>query len=56
MLQEYTKNQRHASKQANEHTSNVVVSLQSKLADTSMNFKDVLEIRTEVQSDKKHRA
>ncbi|KAI7857735.1 t-SNARE [Circinella umbellata] len=47
MLQEYTKGQRHPSKQATEHTSNVVVSLQSKLADTSMNFKDVLEIRTE---------
>ncbi|KAI9258869.1 t-SNARE [Phascolomyces articulosus] len=47
MLQEYTKNQRQPSKQANEHTSNVVVSLQSKLADTSMCFKDVLEIRTE---------
>ncbi|KAI9498756.1 t-SNARE [Zychaea mexicana] len=47
MLQEYTKNQRHPSKQATEHTSNVVVALQSKLADTSMSFKDVLEIRTE---------
>ncbi|ORZ03524.1 t-SNARE [Syncephalastrum racemosum] len=47
MLQDYTKGQKHPSKQANEHTSNVVVSLQSKLADTSMNFKDVLEIRTE---------
>ncbi|KAI8147010.1 t-SNARE [Fennellomyces sp. T-0311] len=47
MLQEYTKGQRQSSKQASEHTSNVVVSLQSKLADTSMCFKDVLEIRTE---------
>ncbi|KAI8374446.1 t-SNARE [Radiomyces spectabilis] len=47
MLQEYTKSQRQSSKQANEHTSNVVVALQSKLADTSMSFKDVLEIRTE---------
>ncbi|KAI7887292.1 t-SNARE [Mucor mucedo] len=47
MLQDYTKNQKQASKQASEHTSNVVVALQSKLADTSMCFKDVLEIRTE---------
>lgn len=47
MLQEYTKSQKYPSKQANEHTSNVVVALQSKLADTSMTFKDVLEIRTE---------
>lgn len=48
MLQEYTKHQKQVSKQATEHTSNVVVALQSKLADTSMTFKDVLEIRTEV--------
>lgn len=48
MLQDYTKHQKQISKQATEHTSNVVVALQSKLADTSMNFKDVLEIRTEV--------
>ncbi|KAI7867547.1 putative syntaxin [Spinellus fusiger] len=47
MLKDYTKHQKHASKQASEHTSNVVVALQSKLADTSMSFKDVLEIRTE---------
>ncbi|KAI9470987.1 MAG: t-SNARE [Benjaminiella poitrasii] len=47
MLQDYTKHQKQASKQASEHTSNVVVALQSKLADTSMSFKDVLEIRTE---------
>ncbi|KAI9313764.1 t-SNARE [Dichotomocladium elegans] len=56
MLQEYTKNQRQPSKQATEHTSNVVVALQSKLADTSMSFKDVLEIRTEnmkVSKDKR---
>ncbi|KAI8642859.1 t-SNARE [Parasitella parasitica] len=47
MLQDYTKHQKQVSKQATEHTSNVVVALQSKLADTSMSFKDVLEIRTE---------
>lgn len=49
MLQDYTKHQKQSSKQASEHTSNVVVALQSKLADTSMSFKDVLEIRTEVK-------
>lgn len=51
MLQDYTKHQKQASKQATEHTSNVVVALQSKLADTSMSFKDVLEIRTEVRNE-----
>ncbi|KAI9595642.1 t-SNARE [Syncephalis fuscata] len=35
------------SKQAFEHSSNVVVSLQSRLATASMAFKDVLEVRTE---------
>jgi syntaxin 5 len=48
MLQNYTKTQKQSNKQVTEHTSNVVVALQSKLADTSMSFKDVLEIRTEV--------
>ncbi|KAI9020005.1 t-SNARE [Phycomyces nitens] len=47
MLQDYTKRQKQSSKQASEHTANVVITLQSKLADTSMSFKDVLEIRTE---------
>ena len=37
-------------KQLEEHTHNVVMLLQSKLADTSMTFKDVLEIRTQVRS------
>jgi syntaxin 5 len=32
----------------NEHNDNVVVLLQSKLANTSMGFKEVLEIRTQV--------
>lgn len=49
MLQTYSKDQKLGSKQATEHSSNVVVSLQSKLANTSMSFKDVLEIRTEVR-------
>lgn len=53
-LQAYVK-QRNASssrspevKQLEEHNHNVVMLLQSKLADTSMTFKDVLEIRTQV--------
>jgi syntaxin 5 len=37
-----------SSKQALEHSSNVVVLLQSRLANTSMTFKNVLEVRTEV--------
>ena len=37
-------------KQVDEHNHNVVMMLQSKLADTSMAFKDVLEIRTQVRS------
>lgn len=36
-------------KQIDEHNHNVVMLLQSKLADTSMTFKDVLEIRTQVR-------
>jgi syntaxin 5 len=35
-------------KEVDEHSENVVVLLQSKLANTSMGFKDVLEIRTQV--------
>ena len=35
-------------KQVDEHQHNVVMLLQSKLADISMAFKDVLEIRTQV--------
>ncbi|CAG8498029.1 1514_t:CDS:2 [Paraglomus occultum] len=47
LLQQYVRDQRENNKQADEHSSNVVVLLQSKLADTSMSFKDVLEIRTQ---------
>jgi len=36
------------SKQVEEHNSNVVMLLQSKLANMGMGFKDVLEIRTQV--------
>ena len=53
-LQAYLK-QRNAShaknplnKQVDEHNSNVVMLLQSKLASTSMTFKEVLEFRTQV--------
>ena len=37
-------------KQIEEHNHNVVMLLQNKLADTSMTFKDVLEVRTQVYS------
>jgi hypothetical protein len=37
-----------SSKQVEEHNSNVVMLLQSKLANMGMGFKDVLEIRTQV--------
>lgn len=61
-LQSYTK-QRNASsatktpegKQIEEHNHNVVMLLQSKLADTSMTFKDVLEIRTQNMKESKDR-
>jgi syntaxin 5 len=51
-LQSYLK-QRNSSKSAegkqiDEHNHNVVMLLQSKLANTSMSFKDVLEVRTQV--------
>jgi len=32
-----------------EHNKNVIMGLQSKLASTSMTFKDVLEVRTQVR-------
>jgi hypothetical protein len=51
-LQNLTRNQPPAKvqggKQVDEHNNNVVMMLQSKLANTSMGFKDVLEIRTQV--------
>jgi len=60
-LQEYLK-QRHvtssknpSSKQVEEHNSNVVMMLQSKLASTSMSFKDVLEVRTQNMKESKDR-
>ncbi|KAI0080338.1 integral membrane protein sed5 [Panus rudis PR-1116 ss-1] len=60
-LQSYVK-QRNAqgskspeSKQLEEHNHNVVMLLQSKLADTSMTFKDVLEVRTQNMKESKDR-
>lgn len=52
-LQAYVK-QRNTSdspegKLVEEHTNNVVMLLQSKLANTSITFKDVLEVRTQVR-------
>jgi len=43
------------SKQLEEHSHNVVMLLQSRLADTSMTFKDVLEIRTQNMKESKDR-
>lgn len=42
----------HEAKLLEEHQSNVVMLLQSKLVDISMAFKDVLEIRTQVSRSK----
>ncbi|KAI0931828.1 hypothetical protein AcW1_000876 [Taiwanofungus camphoratus] len=42
-------------KQLEEHNHNVVMLLQSKLADTSMTFKDVLEVRTQNMKESKDR-
>ncbi|THH18568.1 hypothetical protein EW146_g2453 [Bondarzewia mesenterica] len=61
-LQAYTKQQKaHSSsktpegKQVEEHNHNVVMLLQNKLADTSMAFKAVLEIRTQNMKESKDR-
>ncbi|KAL0951469.1 hypothetical protein HGRIS_008157 [Hohenbuehelia grisea] len=43
------------SKQVDEHNHNVVMLLQSKLATTSMSFKDVLEVRTQNMKESKDR-
>jgi syntaxin 5 len=59
-LQAYVKQQNSRtktieSKQIDEHNHNVVMLLQSKLANTSMTFKDVLEIRTQNMKESKDR-
>lgn len=49
-LQDMTKSRRYAhGKHMQSHSNSVVVSLQSKLANMSNNFKEVLEVRTEVR-------
>ncbi|CAG8444176.1 9162_t:CDS:10 [Diversispora eburnea] len=55
LLQQYVRDHKKNNTQANEHSSNVVVMLQSKLANTSMSFKDVLEIRTQNMKASKDR-
>ena len=45
-LQEFSKSRDENSQHAKKHSSSVVVSLQSKLANMSKSFKQVLEIRT----------
>ncbi|KAF9056570.1 t-SNARE [Panaeolus papilionaceus] len=59
-LQTYVKQRHSAStspeaKMIDEHNSNIVMMLQSKLANTSMTFKDVLEIRTQNMKESKTR-
>ncbi|KZV87770.1 t-SNARE [Exidia glandulosa HHB12029] len=58
-LQSYVKSQGQnkagTQKQVDEHNHNVVILLQNKLADTSVAFKDVLEIRTKNMKESKDR-
>jgi len=57
-LQAYTKSKKSSggsTTQVEEHNNNVVMLLQSKLANTSMSFKDVLEIRTQNMKESKDR-
>ncbi|KAI0034142.1 t-SNARE [Vararia minispora EC-137] len=60
-LQAYVKQRKQQSsktmevKQVEEHNNNVVMLLQNKLADLSMTFKDVLEIRTQNMKESKDR-
>jgi len=54
-LQEFSKNRDQNSQHAKKHSSSVVVSLQSKLANMSKSFKQVLEIRTENLKHQKER-
>jgi syntaxin 5 len=49
ILQSVKNGTRSSSKQASEHTNNVIISLQTKLADTSLSFKDVLELEVNTQ-------
>ena len=47
-LQGFMKQQQHQQQNTKAHSVNVVVALQSKLANMSTEFKQVLEVRTEV--------
>lgn len=53
--QRHSTNRSAANKLVDEHNANVVMLLQSKLATTSMTFKDVLEIRTQNMKESKDR-
>ncbi|EPX74144.1 SNARE Sed5 [Schizosaccharomyces octosporus yFS286] len=47
IVRQTSKGSRNKPAQINQHNENIVVSLQNSLADTSMNFKDILEVRTQ---------
>ncbi|EPY49265.1 SNARE Sed5 [Schizosaccharomyces cryophilus OY26] len=47
IVRQSSKGTRNKPAQINQHNENIVVSLQNSLADTSMNFKDILEVRTQ---------
>lgn len=49
-LQNFAKKQQDQKRSAIAHSANVVVSLQTKLAEMSTEFKQVLDVRTEVMS------
>ncbi|KAI8637023.1 syntaxin 5A, like-protein [Parasitella parasitica] len=51
ILQSVKNGNRSNSKQASEHTNIVIMSLQSKLADTSLGFKDILEAEVVIQNN-----
>ncbi|CEP09872.1 hypothetical protein [Parasitella parasitica] len=51
ILQSVKNGNRSNSKQASEHSNNVIISLQSKLADTSLGFKDILEAEVIIQNN-----
>ena len=56
-LEEYQRNQRgfEINRQTQEHSSNIVVSLRSKLMNTSNNFKEVLKIRSSNMKEQQER-
>jgi syntaxin 5 len=54
-LESYLRSHSMGNNQIQEHSSNIVVSLQSKLASTSHSFKDVLEIRSSNLKEQKAR-